>query len=138
MWAGQMLSALHRWLLDREIVVMGDGAYNCLALGWQAAKRSVTLITPGQLDHAFHDPLLPVEHRPKGGKPRIMGMRQPNLDQVLSDPTMLWQDSEIQWCSGTAWGHRAKLPPLPIRWVLVRDPTGKHEPKAFLCTNRSW
>ena len=25
--------------------------------------------------------------------------------------------------------------PLPIRWVLVRDTMGKHEPKAYLCTD---
>jgi hypothetical protein len=27
------------------------------------------------------------------------------------------------------------LPPAPIRWVLVRDPTGVREPQAFLCTD---
>ncbi|WP_220211367.1 transposase [Reticulibacter mediterranei] len=148
MWASQMISLMHRWLPDRDIVVLGDGAYNCLALGLQATKRSVTLITPGQLDHAFHDPLLPAEHRPKGGKPRIVGKRQPNLDQVLVDPSTQWQENEvqwygqgirvIQWCSGTAWWHRAKLPPLPIRWVLVRDPSGKYEPNVLVCSNPNW
>jgi hypothetical protein len=148
MWAGQMLTVLHRWLPDRDIVVLGDGAYNCLALGLHSVKRSVTLITPCQFDSVFHDPLLPVEQRPKGGKPRIVGKRQPTLDQVLIDPITQWQEHEvqwygqgkrlIQWCSGTAWWHRAKLPPLPIRWVLVRDPTGKHESKALLCTNQNW
>ncbi len=128
-------------------MVLGDGA-NCLALGLQAAKRSVTLITPCQFDHAFHDPLLPVDQRPKGGKPRIVGKRWPNLDQVLIDPSTQWQESEVQWygqgtrlihwCSGTGWWHRATLPPLLIGWVLVRDPTGKHEPKALVCTNPNW
>ena len=32
------------------------------------------------------------------------------------------------------WCHSGK-PPVPIRWVLVRDPQGKFEPQAFLCTN---
>ena len=27
------------------------------------------------------------------------------------------------------------MPPLPIRWVLVRDPQGKFEPQALLCTD---
>lgn len=148
MWAAQMISVVHRWLPDRDIVVLGDGAYNCLALGLQAVKRSATLITPGQLDHAFHDPLPPSDQRPKGGKPRSVGKRQPTLAQVLVDPTTQWQECEvqwygqgtrvIQWCSGTAWWHRAKLPPLPIRWVLIRDPTGKHAPKVLVCTNQNW
>jgi hypothetical protein len=27
------------------------------------------------------------------------------------------------------------MPPLPIRWVLVRDPAGIRDPRAFLCTD---
>ena len=145
MWAEQMVSAVHRWLPDREICMVGDGAYSCLALGLHCAERSVTLITPCEFDYAFHDALLPVEQRPKGGKPRIVGKRQPTLDQVLIDPTTQWEEREvewygqgkrtIQWCSQIAWWHRAKLPPLPIRWVLIRDPSGKKEPKALLCTH---
>ncbi|WP_151756858.1 hypothetical protein [Dictyobacter vulcani] len=87
MWAGQMVSAVHRWLPNRDISVLGDGAYSCLALGLHCVKREVTLITPCEFDYAFHDALLPVEQRPKGSKPRIVGKRQPTLDQVLMDPT---------------------------------------------------
>ena len=31
--------------------------------------------------------------------------------------------------------HHSGLPPAPIRWVLVRDPTGVRDPQAFLCTD---
>ncbi|GCE05655.1 hypothetical protein KDAU_39490 [Dictyobacter aurantiacus] len=146
MWAGQMISLLHRWLPDREIWVVGDGAYNCLAFGLHCAKRSVRLITPCQFDSAFHDPLPPPEQLPKGGKPRKVGKRQAKLSEVLHDPCTQWEEQVIpwygqggrrmQWCSGTAWWHRAKQPPLPIRWVLIRDPEGKQEPKALLCTDQ--
>jgi hypothetical protein len=27
------------------------------------------------------------------------------------------------------------VPPVPIRWLLVRDPTGELEPQAFLATD---
>jgi hypothetical protein len=30
MWAGQMVSVVHRWLANREICMVGDGASNCL------------------------------------------------------------------------------------------------------------
>jgi hypothetical protein len=75
-----------------------------------------------------------------------VGKRQSTLDQILSDPRTVWEEKEITWygqgkrtvpwCSAIAWWHRAKSPPLPIRWVLIRDPTGKHKPKALLCTDQ--
>jgi len=37
--------------------------------------------------------------------------------------------------TGTALWYHAGVPPVPIRWVLVRDPSGEHEPSAFLSTN---
>jgi len=27
------------------------------------------------------------------------------------------------------------MPVVPVRWTSIRDPTGKLDPKAFLCTN---
>jgi hypothetical protein len=41
----------------------------------------------------------------------------------------------VEVCSATAvWCH-AGLPIVPIRWVLVRDPLGRFEPQALLCTS---
>ena len=146
MWAEQMISAVHRWLPDREICVVGDGAYNCLELGVHAAHRQVTLITPCQLDSVLREPPPPVEQRSKGGKPQVVGKRAPRLDHILIDPTTIWQEDEIcwygqgkrtvQWCTGTALWYRFGKPPLPVRWVLTRDHSGKKEPKAFFCTDQ--
>jgi hypothetical protein len=41
----------------------------------------------------------------------------------------------LEFVSGTAIWYHAGSPPLPIRWVLVRDPAGVRKPQAFLCTN---
>jgi hypothetical protein len=146
MWAGQMVSAVHRWLPDRAICVVGDGAYNCLELGVHCTHRQVSLITPCQFDSVLREPPPPVELRSKGGKPQVVGKRLPRLDHVLIDPATEWQESEIswyghgkrmvQWCSGTALWYRFGKPPLPLRWVLTRDPSGKKEPKAFFCTDQ--
>jgi hypothetical protein len=41
----------------------------------------------------------------------------------------------VEIASDTAvWYHPGK-PPVPIRWILVRDPTGELETQAFLSTN---
>jgi hypothetical protein len=31
--------------------------------------------------------------------------------------------------------YRGGVPPVPIRWLLVRDPTGEFQPQAFLATD---
>ena len=42
---------------------------------------------------------------------------------------------EIEFTSDTAvWYHNGK-PPVPIRWVLIRDPKGKFRTEALLCTD---
>ena len=45
------------------------------------------------------------------------------------------QQRELLVASGTALWYHAGIPPVPIRWVLVRDPSGEHEPSAFLSTD---
>jgi hypothetical protein len=146
-WAGQMVSLLHCWVPDREIHLLGDGAYSCLELGVQCLHRQVSLITPCRLDSVLREPPPPPEQRHKGGRAQVVGPRLPSLEHVLLDPQTNWQEDEIswygqgrrriQWCSGTALWYRFGSPPLPIRWVLTRDPQGKREAKAFLCTNPS-
>jgi hypothetical protein len=41
----------------------------------------------------------------------------------------------LEIVTGTAVWYHSGLPPAPIRWVLVRDPTGVRDPQAFLCTD---
>jgi hypothetical protein len=41
----------------------------------------------------------------------------------------------LQTATGTAAWYHAGSPPVPIRWVLVRDPGGIRKPQAFLCTD---
>ena len=40
----------------------------------------------------------------------------------------------MELVSATAVWYHSGMPPLPVRWVLVRDPPGKFEPQALLCT----
>jgi hypothetical protein len=41
----------------------------------------------------------------------------------------------LELCTGTALWYRSGSDPLPIRWVLTRDPSGKHPPKALFSTD---
>jgi DDE superfamily endonuclease len=144
MWAHQMISLVRRWLPDREIKLMGDTAYSVLELGLHANSRQVTLITTGRLDAVLHEP--PPERTPHTmGRPRVVGKRLPALEEVLQDPQTHWQKLTLDWygegertvevCTGTALWYRYGSDPLPIRWVLTRDPSGKHPPKAIFSTD---
>jgi len=69
------------------------------------------------------------------GRPRVGGLRLPALEQVLQDPETVWQkltldcygqgERTLEMCTGTALWYRSGYDPLPIRWVLTRDPSGK-------------
>ena len=144
MWARQMISLVRRWLPDRSLKLMGDTAYCVLELGLHANDQQVTLITTGRLDAVLHEPP-PERMKQTIGRPRVVGKRLPALEQVVLNPETIWQKLTLDWygqgkrtleiCTGTALWYRYGFDPLPICWVLTRDLSGKHPPKAIFSTN---
>lgn len=143
-WARQMVLQLRRWLPEREIIVVGDNTY--AALEWlNQVRKHATAITRLRLDAALYEPASP---RTPGtmGRPRKKGHRLPTLAEELKDPATAWQrirvsawygktEREVEIATGTALWYHAGLPVVPLRWVLVRDPRGELDPKAFLSTH---
>lgn len=143
-WARQITLQLRRWLPGREIIVVGDNTY--AALEWLGqVRKHVTAITRLRLDARLYAPAPP---RKPGtmGRPRKRGERLPTLETVLSDAQTPWSRVRVsQWygrgvreleiTTGTAVWFHGGLPVVPIRWVLVRDPQEKLDPKAFLSTD---
>jgi hypothetical protein len=43
----------------------------------------------------------------------------------------------MEIATGTALWYQSPVPPVAIRWVLIRDPQGKYEPMALLCTDQN-
>jgi len=138
----QVLKVLKRWLPDCDIVVVGDGTYAAINFLHECQQIDITFMTRLRLDAALYDPAPPYSGR---GRPRKKGQRQPNLVDRLSDEQTVWQRVQLNWyggqqremdiATGTAvWFHNGK-PAVPIRWVLVRDPAGEHDPIALLCTD---
>ena len=41
----------------------------------------------------------------------------------------------VEVASATAVWYHSGLPPVPLRWVLIRDPHGKFDTQALLCTD---
>lgn len=142
--ARQVIRCVQRWLPQREIGVVADSSFAALEL-LAALPDKLEVVTRLRWDAALYEP--PPERRAgQLGRPRKKGKRWPTSMQVATDPETAWaairlprwysQDARaVETASGTAvWDHSGK-PPVPIRWVLVRDPQGKFEPQAFLCTN---
>jgi hypothetical protein len=138
----QMLKALRRWLPRRDLVVVGDNAYAALDFLSAAQQLGVTVIARLRLDAALYEPAPPYAGR---GRPRKKGKRLPTLAITLTDPQTVWQRQSVTWYDGqprdmdiasdtAVWFHTGKTP-VPIRWVLIRDPLGEYDPVALLCTD---
>jgi hypothetical protein len=90
MWAHQMVSVVRRWFPTLPITLLGDTAYSILELGLHCQEQQVTLLNPFHLDAALHE-LPPERDAHTIGRPRVVGQRLPSLEQVLADPTTMWQ-----------------------------------------------
>jgi hypothetical protein len=144
--AQQMVMVVRRWLPTVSIKVIGDGAYSVIELGLMCVKQCVSLIAPLRLDaRLFAPPPPPKPHQ--RGRPRVVGKRLPNLSTVLHDSKTEWETLTVTWyggsqrklevATGTALWYSTGTDPLPIRWVLTRDPEGKREPRAYFSTDQA-
>lgn len=143
-WARQMITQLRRWLPGVPLTLLGDGAYSSVELGLRCQKLNVTLIAPLVLNAQLFAPPPPPSGKKRVGRPREKGARLPKLSAVLVNPSTRWEKVRLTWydgqlraleiTTGTALWKRAGLPPLSIRWVLVRDPAGTLDPKAYFTT----
>ena len=144
--AQPMLRLLARWLPTRSLVVVADHAFSALAF-LDAVRQQVAVITRLRLDAALFEPAPP--RRPGTvGRPRCKGKRLPTLQARLDDPNTPWQECTIhawyatgkrtlQIVSDTAVWYHAGLPPVPIRWLVVKDPNGQLPPQALLSTDET-
>lgn len=142
--AQQMIKQLRRWVPKRALVIVGDNSYAALDLlaACQRLAEPVTMVTRLRMDAALYEPAPPY---PGMGRPRKKGARLPTPQAYLDAPDTLWTTVEVRWYDGqiremelasdtAVWFHYGKTP-VPIRWVLIRDPQGAYETVCLLCTD---
>ena len=141
-----MILQARRWLPKRLRVVVADSSFAVIELLWQLRqlKNPICMITRFRMDAALYEPAQPAPG--KMGRPRKKGQRLPTLEKVATDKQTRWKRLQVQsWygekkrdiqiTSQTAvWFHNGQ-PPLPIRWVIVRDPKRIFKTQALLCTD---
>jgi hypothetical protein len=143
-WARQMILQLHRWLPHRKIIIVADASY-CTYELLDAIGKKVSMITRLRLDARLFDFPLPNPKGKRGPKP-IVGPRQPQLVKQVDDPTTPWttitlsewygqKQKKLLFISKKAIWYKSGMPPVPCRWILLRDPEGKAQPTALICTD---
>ena len=148
-WARQMLYPVRRWLPGRQLVVVTDASFAVIELLWHMTQLTnpICMIPRFRLDAALYEPAPPRKEGQKG-RPHKKGSRLPTLEKMLADEKTGWKQVSIpDWygeglrkveiVSATAVWYHNGMPPLPIRWVLIRDPKGRFKPQALLCTDLS-
>jgi hypothetical protein len=147
-WIGQMIGAVRRWLPTCPLVLVVDGGLAAVKLGLRCARLGVpvTSVSRLRLDAVLHDPP-PVPVPGKRGPKAKKGARQASLKARVQDPATVWEAATVRWyggaervvelASGTALWYTPGATPLPMRWVLVRDPRGTREPQAFFATDQT-
>jgi hypothetical protein len=145
-WAWQMILHVARWLPERQLIIVADGTSAVLDFLLKVSHLlHVSVITRLRLDACLYDPAPPREAGKKG-RTALKGKRQPKLAERVRDPNTLWQKHTWSWyggstrqmelAAGTSLWYQSPIPPVAIRWVLVRDPAGQYEPLALLCTDQ--
>lgn len=145
-WIQQMVCLVRRWLRGRVLVFVTDGGLTAVKMGLTcgALRQPVIWVSRMRLDACLYAWPGKQPKGKRGPKPK-KGKRLKSLQAHLDSPHTQWQETEIDWyggrkytieyVTGKALWYTPGFDPLPIRWVLVRDPAGKYKSTAFLCTD---
>jgi len=143
-WVRQMMKQVRRWLPDRRLGLVVDGGFAAVALALVCVKHRVAMVSRLRWDAALYHPPGPQPQGKRGPKP-LKGARQRSLQSWAERADTPWETVEVDWYGGkrkplwvfsrTALWYTPRLPPVPIRYVLVADPEGKLRMEAFFCTD---
>ena len=143
--ARQMVRVVQRWLPERSLVVVADSGFAALEFLAAVTTPRCSVVTRLRLDAALYEPAPP--RRPgQPGRPRKKGRRLPTLAQIAADQATRWQaltvglwygevNRVVEISTGTAVWFHSGMPPVAIRWVLIRDPQGRFATQALLSTD---
>jgi DDE superfamily endonuclease len=142
-WGRQILLQTARWLPNRRVVGVADSSFAAIDL-LNAVRPRICMVTRLRLDARLFNP--PPPRRPGAvGRPASIGRRHPTLATRVHARNTRWRrlrvtgwygraERVVEIVSGKAiWHHPGRR--VPIRYVLVRDPSDELKPQAFLCTD---
>jgi len=144
-WTSQMVAQVRRWVgKAHSLILVGDGGYAVGQLALDCIRMGVTLVTRLKMNAALFD--FPSERTPgKRGRTPLKGGKLKNFKEMLSMKELPWKEMEIVGYGGVKrlvryitntcmWGADG-VTPIPIRWLLVVDPTGNLDPLPLMSTD---
>ncbi len=144
-WTSQMILQVRRWVGKvRALILVGDGGFAAGQLALDCIRYGVTLVSRLKMNAALFD--FPAEKSPgQRGRTAKKGVKLKNFKQMLSLEGLPWKEMEVIGYGGEKrvarvisntcmWGADGTTP-IPIRWVLVVDPTGKLDPLPLMSTD---
>lgn len=143
-WAAQLPSIIRKWLGKRKkFVIVADQAFACYKIAHACIKAGGALVSRLRMDARIFDFPSPTPFRL--GRPRLVGKRQPLFSELLKDTVLHWEEIEVSWYGGkkkrlfvyqrTSLWYAYGIPPVTIRWVLVKDPQDELDPIVLFSTN---
>lgn len=140
----QMALQVRRWFPERRIVLVLDGGFAAVKLARACRRHRVTLVCRLRLDAGLYDPP-GVQPRSKRGRKPKKGPRQIKLKAWSRRADTPWEEIEVEWYGGerkpmrlfsrTGLWYSCGYDPVPIRYVLARDPEGKLEDAGYFSTD---
>lgn len=143
-WVRQMMKQVRRWLPERVLVLVVDGGFAAVSLALACVGSQVVMVSKLRWDAALYHP---PGCQPKGkrGRKPSKGKRQRKLKHWAARADTPWEEAEVNWYGGErkklllfsrpALWYTPGWSPLPIRFVMVRDPEGELRDEVFFCTD---
>jgi len=140
-----LFATLLRWFPDKKFVFLGDGGYASheFASFFHRHRRRAALVARFHGDAALYE--APPKPRRRIGRPRVKGNKLPTPRQYVENTRL--KKLTVPWYGGTkrkvaiasACGHwyRSGGGLVPVRWVFVRDCTGRRR-EEFFFTTATW
>lgn len=141
-WTIQLIKVIRKWLKSSiRFVIVADKAFACHKIAHTCANMGGALVSRMRMDaRIFNFP-----EQKKKGRSLLVGKRCPLFSDYLKDSNIPWEEKEVNWYGGKTkklliytginlW-YAYGIPPLPIRWVLIKDPNGETEPVVLFSTN---
>jgi hypothetical protein len=143
-WAAQLPGMIRKWVgKDQKFVIVGDQGFACYKIAHACIKAGGALISRLRLDARIFD--FPSPKILRTGRPRLVGKRLPLFSEYLKDETLPWSEVEVNWYAGekkrvliysrTALWYAFGIPPVTVRWVIVKDPKGEFDPVVLFSTD---
>lgn len=140
----QMIKQVRRWLPDRVLVLVVDGGYAVVSLALACIGINTVMVSRLRWDAALYHKPDPQPEGKRGPKPK-KGKRQRKLKTWAARSDTPFVEEEVNWYGGktkkmllfsqTALWYTPGWDPVPIRFVITRDPEGKLRDEVFFCTN---